>query len=152
MGGMDELVAWLRAVLDEVERMAKAATPGPWSVDNVIFAETILAGDAFTAVVAGGRWGGEASVFNETADAIHIALHDPASALADVAAKRRILGWCVEVIGSRDLSRYGEVGCLRDDPDSLAVTLAVETIRLVGLSYASWPGYRPHWKPEPTDD
>lgn len=77
----------------------------------------------------------------------HIARWDPARGLAECEAKRRIVAWCVEVVGDRDLSNYGEVGCLRDDRDALAVTLAVETLRLLALPYAGHPDYREEWRP-----
>lgn len=76
----------LRRAAVKLRGHAGAATPGPWKVDDETYAETIYAADGFTAVVAGGRWGGEASVFNETADAAFIALLGPpvARALAEL--------------------------------------------------------------------
>jgi uncharacterized protein DUF6221 len=59
--------------------------------------------------------------------------------------KRGVVEWCVEVIGDRDLSTYDQFGCLQDDPQALAVTLAVETLRLHALSYADHPDYDPAW-------
>ena len=87
-----DIADFIRARLDEDEQAARAATPGPWTVDSDIYPEAINSpsGDQ---PVAGGRWGGEASVFETAADAVHIARHDPARVLAEVAAKRRILGW-----------------------------------------------------------
>jgi len=85
------LTEFLMARIAEDEAVAKAATPGPWKVDNETYAETIYAADGFTAVVAGGRWGGEAPVFDSTADAVHIVRHNPARVLAECEAKRRIL-------------------------------------------------------------
>ena len=67
--------------------------------------------------------------------------------LTDIEAKRQIADWCTEVIGARDLTRYGEVGSLSDDRDALAVTLAVETLRLLALPHAGHPSYRPEWRP-----
>lgn len=87
----EDLVAFIEARLAEDERIALAATGGPWRVDNEDYAEAIYAADGFTTVVAGGRWGGEASVFNSDDDARHIARHDPARVLRDVAADRWIL-------------------------------------------------------------
>jgi acyl transferase domain-containing protein len=87
---VSDLVQFLRARLDEDERIARAATDGPWRIDNETYAESINAADGVQ-VVAGGRWGGEASVFDSTEDAIHIAAHDPARVLAEVQAKRMLL-------------------------------------------------------------
>jgi uncharacterized protein DUF6221 len=65
----------------------------------------------------------------------HIARHDPASVLCCCAAARETIELCVEVIGERDLSNYGQFGLLKDDPNSLAVTLAVETLRNLATGY-----------------
>lgn len=80
------------------------------------------------------------------ATAVHIARHDPARVLADVESKRRIIDACVEVIGDRDLSGYGEFGVLVDDPNALAVTLAVETLRLLAEPFSDHPDYRHEWR------
>lgn len=66
----------LRQAATTIRSRAAKASPGPWTVDSETYAETIHDRD-HNSVVAGGRWGGEASVFSETADAIHIALWDP---------------------------------------------------------------------------
>lgn len=70
----------LRAAAARIRDTAGAATFGSWTVNDETYAEYISAADG-TAVVSGGRWGDEAPVFNETADAIHIALWDPPTAL-----------------------------------------------------------------------
>lgn len=87
---MTSIIEFLTARLDEDEHAARAATPGPWNVDNTDYAESIYAPGGI-AVVAGGRWGGEASVFDTTEDAVHIARWDPARVLADIHAKRLVL-------------------------------------------------------------
>lgn len=93
-----DLIERLRAAIDETERVALAATPGPWRVDSEDYAEIIYGNDDMVSVVSGGRWGDEASVFDSTADAIHIARHDPASTLRRCAADRKILELHVPVI------------------------------------------------------
>lgn len=143
---MTDLALWLTAQFDEDERIACAASPGPWRVDSTVHTESINAGDG-TTIIAGARWGDEASVFESDEDAAHIVEHDPARVLREVGSKRRQAAWCVEVIGDRDLSRYDEVGSLKDDKDALAVTLAVETLRLLALPYADRPGYQEAWRP-----
>lgn len=129
---MSDLLAWLRVQLDEDERTAKAATPGPWTVDSETYAETIY-GREDEAVVAGGRWGDEASVFNETEDAIHIARQNPARTLVEVESKRRILD-----------------GIADADPHSAYITstfTAWDVLRLLALPYADRNGYRDEWRP-----
>jgi uncharacterized protein DUF6221 len=44
-------------------------------------------------------------------------------------------------------ARYGEVGALKNDPDALAVTLAVETLRNFASPDADHPDYREEWRP-----
>jgi hypothetical protein len=46
-------------------------------VDDDNYAEVIYADDQQTAVISGGRWGGEASVFESTEDAIHMTAEQP---------------------------------------------------------------------------
>jgi hypothetical protein len=109
----DDLVARLRHAwdererqLDEDERVAQAATTGPWRYDptqhhrepgTVRFSEGVFTGpagrDATCVAITG-----ETDDPQSMADAAHIARHDPARVLAevergrrDIAAKRRIL-------------------------------------------------------------
>lgn len=137
---VDDLIAFLRARLDEREARALAASPGPWRPnaehDEVLAVDDILVADGFAL---------SSNQLRATVD--HIAGNDPEYVLEDIAAKRQIIGWCIEVIGQRDLSRYGEFGALKDDPDALAVTLAVETLRLLALPYAGHEDYRAEWRP-----
>jgi hypothetical protein len=85
------ITEFLLARVAEDEASAKAASPGPWKVDSEDYAETIYAGDGYNSVVSGGRWGGEASCFDKTEDALHIARHDPARVLRQCEAIRRIV-------------------------------------------------------------
>jgi hypothetical protein len=79
-----DIVAFIRARLDEDERIARAATAGPWEVNSADYpeSESICAPDG-TAVVA---------AFDSHHEAFHIARHDPARVLREVAARRRTLG------------------------------------------------------------
>jgi hypothetical protein len=90
MTNSDQLVVWLREAMDAAERDAEAATPGPWSVNDESYPETVYSASNVD-VVAGGRWGGEASVFESAADAVHIARHHPAAVLRRIAADRKLL-------------------------------------------------------------
>lgn len=104
----------LKAAIDESERIARAATAGPWRVDDETYAEIIYGGtDDMTSVVSGGRWGGEASVFDQTADALHIAAQNPAVTLRMVAAHRKILdlhapdeGCCAVCHGPEEMQEF----------------------------------------------
>ncbi|GHG97281.1 DUF6221 family protein [Amycolatopsis roodepoortensis] len=133
---MDDLIAFLRAQLDKDEQAARAASPGPWQVDKETYPEAIHGADGATPV-SGGRWGGEASVFDKDEDAIHIARHDPVRVLADVAAKRQIIGLC-----NLDFNDDGEPSCLGGYGEAYW-----DVVRLLALSYAEHPDYREEWRP-----
>lgn len=73
------------------------------------------------------------------ARAEHIARHDPARVLADVAAKRRIVS---------DVQRVTHHDPLRQGDYWRGVRDAAEGyLRLLSLPYASAPGYRDEWAP-----
>ena len=113
---MNDPVEYLKAAHRRAELLAQAATRGPWFVDSTVYAERIY-GAGNTDVVAGGRWGGEASVFGSTEDALHIAVNLPDKTLARVEAERDLLvehapdeeHWpeCVRCVG---VTRDVEVG------------------------------------------
>lgn len=123
---MSDLVEFLRARLDEDERVAREATDGPWSLDNELHVEAIYAPDRSTVVVGGGRWGDEAPVFETDEDAVHIVRHDPARVLREVEAKRRTLVRCEEEM----LSGIDRL-----------VHFAQQTMREMALPYADHPDY-----------
>lgn len=131
-----DLVDWLRARLDDDEQVARAATPGPWRVNAI----TRIVTDAEVAnpeVVAGSRWGCEGDVFRTDADAVHIARHDPARVLAEVAAKRRILNELLPQLRAND-------ECVTSQWDADSDT-AGDLLRLLALPYADHPDYDPDW-------
>lgn len=123
MDGMDDLIAFLRARLDEDADLALAASPGPWhpdeehdevhAVDDIVVAEGFaLSGRQLRATVD------------------HIARHDPARVLAEVEAKRKIL---------TAYENYDREAPELDVPDSV--------IRFLALPYADHPDYRDTWRP-----
>lgn len=138
----EDVVQFVRARLDEDEQAARAATPGPWAIDSEIHAETVHSAGGID-VVAGSRWGGEASVFESTEDAAHIVRWDPARVLADVDAKRRILAWHSR---TDDVFMCGTDGgfvtfcrCGGEPP--------CDTVRLLSSPYRDHPDYQPEWAP-----
>lgn len=133
---MDDLVRWLD---EDTARATEAGEElGPdWHYDDGY----VLARREGDMVATGSQ------DFLEVERGRFIAEWDPARVLREIDAKREQIGWCTEVIGDRDLSRYEETGSLKDDPDALAVMLAVETLRLLALPYADRPGYRAEWAP-----
>lgn len=136
---MEELIAFIEARLAEDESMAKAASAGPWRVDDETYAEVIYAADD-SSVVAGGRWGGEASVFETNEDARHIVRHDPARVLREVEAKRRLV------------HRYDEIARLvlpyyPSDRDQGYAEALAEAVRGMAAAWSDHPDYRAEWQP-----
>ncbi|MFE9337788.1 DUF6221 family protein [Streptomyces sp. NPDC007063] len=120
---MSDLVAFLRARLDEDETMArKAASRQPRSAAWTHEPDgKVRAGDGTP--VAKHAWADEGA---------HITRHDPARVLAEVDARRRILRWhldeeCCSV-------------CL-DDVEGCPL------FRALALPYADHPDYREEWRP-----
>jgi hypothetical protein len=149
---MDELLAFLRAQLDEDERVAR---------------ET--AGHGSTTWKAGlHRWRGRIEADDaalivrdvDLVDAEHIARWDPARVLAEVEAKRRVLDLHnPQPTGYVDgVYTHGETGQLqcehcaeqchsgsgmsRDMPDA---PWPCPTVRLLAQPYAGRPGWREEW-------
>lgn len=132
---MDELVAWLRGVLDDDERVAKAATPGPWTASGD-WSPSVEAGDDTVAAYKG-FWEEDNGVDPECikeADATHIARHDPAQVLADVAAKRAVLD---AYTARAELASRG--GLINRDPLGFAV-------RTLASAYRHRPGWKNDWE------
>jgi Family of unknown function (DUF6221) len=163
--GVDERVAWLTATLDEVERVAKAATPGRWQAGgtygdwlSVLPRDHVLAPDyrppgfsqgqhVADARVAGGgmtAWAADlsGSGFPE-GNARHIALHDPRSVLARVEADRRILVRHARFPGGRDLN--GKPACPTCATTFGLVLWPCPTFEAVLSAYRYMPGFRAEW-------
>jgi hypothetical protein len=127
---IDELLVFLRARLAEDEQVAQAAaeeTDPSWD-DNGPYGETVTAANA-GGFVACGAWGGD--VPWEVRQ--HVARHDPARALAEVDAKRRIVQMHAHALAMTPPER---------------VALAILTLRALARPYADHPDYRPEWAPE----
>jgi hypothetical protein len=132
---MDDLVEWLRAQLDDDEQVARAATGEEWgavaptSQPYVIF--DVAAFQANKTLEHVGRL----AAVERAEDRAHIARHDPARVLREIAAKR-------------DLLRFAEG--IRDHHETFTSGVAArleETLRLFALAYADRPGYREEWRP-----
>lgn len=126
-----ELVAFLRARLDEDEETAHATneTMGQLNLHWSARPED----EAFSKVVAAGRY----DVARELGpvDAAHIARHDPARVLAEVEAKR-------------DVVRLAERAHDYHETFMNGFGAAMEgALRLFALAYADHPDYRPEWRP-----
>jgi hypothetical protein len=111
----EDLIVWLRGVFDEDEALANAA--------QMMFPRGVVIG--YTA-------GPDVEAF--------LACHDPAAVLADIAAKRAILG---------DENEGAAVYAVHERgywPPELT-KWADEVIRLLASAYADRAGYRPEWRP-----
>jgi hypothetical protein len=123
---MGELVVWLRAQLDEDERIARSAGLASWQnvdMDGELRDDVNAGTVAYTPRV-------------ETR--AHIARHDPARVLREIDAKRDIVGDLAEVI------RWAERKSL-DYQDGADV--CERTLKRLALPYADSPGYREEWRP-----
>ncbi|WP_439947204.1 DUF6221 family protein [Streptomyces sp. BBFR109] len=152
---MDELVKWLRAQLNEDERIARAATRGPWVQSGI--------GEYGWTVTFGGPGPGAGVEAADTdqglADADFIAEHDPARVLREINAKRRILALYEDPIEARAALRVRMRQVINTDPDEFSrlhrqESELIETarrllpvVRLLALTYEGRPGYREEWRP-----
>ena len=132
-----DLITWLRAQLDEDERIARATRGlGKWS------AYREGGGDGWAFEDESGE-GAEAIVGDETT-ARHNVRHDPARVLREVEAKRRILDeMATTIAGVRQVLVCDDAcECGPGDPGSTC-----HIVRLLALPYADQPGYRREWAP-----
>lgn len=130
---MSDLMTFLRARLDEDERVAKDASCQHWvtnSEHNVYEVES-------NNPVAIDPWSGDLG-----ADGVHIARHDPARVLAEVEAKRQIIA----EFERREswLNMRTLVGEARDLAVAMRDALS-PVLRLLTLPYADHPEYQPEW-------
>jgi hypothetical protein len=151
----DDIAAFLAARLGELAAAAKAATPGRWSAAGAERNESGF-GDAHVLSDARDEHDGPvASCFaspyegdHAEADAVHIALNDPESTLAGIAADRRILtmyehqyGYDLPegVLDGRD-PRY-------QIADAAIKNALEQVVKIRAARFSGHPGYRPEWKP-----
>ncbi|MEW2567645.1 DUF6221 family protein [Streptomyces sp. NPDC047070] len=135
---MDDLVQWYGEQLDEDERIAQAATSGPWNRMGQRVLDSSPPSDRLGVGMAVGHAAASAD-FNETAD--HIAAWDPARVLLEVEADRRLLATytdaqaTVDAIAHPDMYDVGRAQGLK------------EAVRYRTLRFDSRPGYREEWRP-----
>jgi hypothetical protein len=133
MSDIDELVVWLRGVLDEDERVARTLDGEGWSAQgcDIHGMRRVTVDYSAEYVVAC-----TLAVRGE-----HIALHDPAAVLADIEAKRRVLDEQARLLDGATTCDHCD---LTHEP---AVDLAAVLLRLLAMAYANRPGYREEWRP-----
>lgn len=157
MSSVDDLVAWLRAQIDEDERVAKAATAGPWwynpakawhlpdDLPTRRNGEEFVGANLVPSVATCVAATGPADHPQSMADAQFIARHDPARVLREVESKRRIL----DALPSDDGYDAGRAkfSDYESCDDSCVGQVMHEVVKLLALPYADRPGYQEEWKP-----
>lgn len=135
------LVAFLRARLDEDRAVAEACAAedgAVWSAGDRHLSESVTAERG--GYVACAPY--EGVMPWETRR--HIADHDPARALAEVEAKRRIVDFLADDAGF-DLPATTTQAMSREEWDR--VFSARLTLKLLALPHTDHPDYRQEWKP-----
>ncbi|MFF8459107.1 DUF6221 family protein [Streptomyces albidoflavus] len=133
---MNDLITFLNARIDEDEKAARGATPGPWEWRGEYDEPWQPASDGWLDYT--GEYiaapGGKGTLFGPGmtphADAIHIARHDPARVLAEVEAKRSMIG---------RISNHALIMGQDEVHGSL--------LRSLALPYSDHPDYRDEWRP-----
>jgi len=139
-----DLVAFLRERLTEDEQAAQRASGNNWLAD-------------------GGDTPAEAWLLNEDmhlaeadpATVDHIARHDPARVLAEVDAKRRILGQYEASLEQSKRFRQRAASAVESDAqelqrstENIRLLVLLGLVKLLSLPYREHPDYRPEWAPD----
>lgn len=128
MSMTDDLAAFFAARLDEDEMAAKHATEGVW---RDVVSDVRSTPEPYH--------GGNVATADTMSTAAHVARHDPARVLREVAAKRAILGFYVEASQpTRELRR----SIFRP---ALTEVLSA-AVRVHVAVYSDHPDYRQEWQ------
>ena len=143
---MTTITEFLTARWDEDEAVAREATDGPWAVrPNGDSPWVIRDGrpEVWLAITSSDPGAPRA------ANADHIALHDPTRVLADIAAKRAIVG-LHPATGWRGRKGREKLCETCGDPDGWDQAEPVDwpcpTLRTLAQPYAEHPDYDPDWR------
>lgn len=135
-----DLVAFIRAQLDEDERVARRAggiRDLEWTYDRETFHVISGRGQSIAARKP------EGNPINDV-DGEHIARHDPARVLAEVDAKRRILDAWEHALKYDGVVKFGGwESCIDMCPEAVLDNV----VKLLALPFAGRPGFREEWKP-----
>lgn len=146
---MDDLIAFLRARLDEDETAARAATWGPWVVgptfggeNNRVYVQPDGPGiDTIGTCVIAGQ---VSNVPQWRANAQHIARWDPERVLAEVEAKRALVDLAEATLADGAGNERDEQGVFFSNP--IARRRMRDALRLLAQPHAEHPDYRPEWR------
>lgn len=148
---MNDLIAWLRQQLDTDEQTAVRAGGSEWEVGPAFGArenmvrireQGVLVDSVGSCAESWAFVGQVASIPNWRENAQHIATHDPARVLRQVAAQRSILNLCAAAMDAGQI----KPGTTWND-DAAGAEVAEATVRLLGEVYRDRPGYREEWRP-----
>lgn len=141
------LIDWLRAQIDEDERLALAASEAPWRrwPEEGAGSPSLR----WSVALPGQRTGDTAAIATVRAeDSDHIANWDPARVLAEVQSRRKLIDIMLQHAAKID----GEWGCCHG-PEAIALGHCPETsvdgisgLRALAEPYRSRPGFREEWK------
>jgi hypothetical protein len=147
---MDDLIAFLNARLDDDEQIARACGAVAWvandvlgtvQVDPTVIRENKLTYGHLWCVAGTGDVGALGDAYR-----VHIARHDPARALRQVDAMRRILKLhgATRPQSGLPIAVCHECG---DHFSGVAVYWPCGTLRLLALPYVDQPGFQESWRP-----
>jgi hypothetical protein len=119
--GVDDLIVWLHVQLDDDERVAREADG--FYDDRDLSAELVEEGFDQCVGDLAARW-------------------DPARVLADIAAKRRILGLYEAALSAH---RAGSLSLRNRTQDEAAVDVLGEAVLALAQPYSGRPGWRQEW-------
>lgn len=140
-----DIAEFQNARLNEREQLARAATPGPWSPEKPFLSDVVTS--ALLGRVADCAVGTEYRA-QSLEDARHIAYHDPAFALAEVAAMReRLRMYTEQRITLRDMHANPDQYSHDQQVAAAVSTGVLETVvRLDVAGYTDHPDYEPAWR------
>ena len=141
---MNDLVAFINARYDEREKVANAADGARWEAQGgAVWDErngSVVAG--FTRVYP------ECAIEMDEGDTRHIALNDPAAALADIAMKRRILElWEDPAEVRHPTDRHDSRDWSEVDEQVAAAEAIDHVVRLLASEFDTHPDYQKGWAP-----
>ena len=149
---MDDLARWLGAQLDEDERIAQGADPGPWKNNSLGRHDqsVIKLGPPTSASLI--QFDGSRAAANGA----HVARHDPARVLREIDAKRQLLDDFTVTARIRDEAAM-RIKAAGDHPDpkdletwdraQREAAILEGPVKLAASPLADRPGYREEWRP-----
>lgn len=140
-----DLMAFVRARLDEEAQVALRATSGPWRwIDPGGKVKSALVGPGHPYQTVIPAAGGD--VYPSKYDAAHIVWQDPAHVLRRLESDRRILDRYADQHYHAPAFPGSQYPELRAEETGACRTCV--TLRLMALRYADHPDYREDWHPE----